>query len=106
MKSLPGVRDPACFEMTEMSTAIDLVLIDQVEQERRMLADKLGFITEEMVISLAKASPKTVEDWRKRGNGPTHIRFGNAYFYEISDVMEYMKSLKKERNSDAVYRSI
>ena len=89
-----------------MSTAIDLVLIDQVEQERRRIANEMGFMTEEMVISLTKATSKSVEDWRKRGNGPAHIRFGNAYFYEVSDVRDYMKSLKKERGREAIYRSI
>lgn len=89
-----------------MSTAIDLVLIDQVEQERRRIAQEMGFMTEEMVVSLTKATSKTVEDWRKRGNGPAHIRFGNAYFYEVSDVKDFMKSLKKERGRDAIYHSI
>lgn len=89
-----------------MSTAIDLVLIDQVEQERRRIADKLGFMTEETLVSLAKVQPSTVEDWRKRGTGPAPIRMGSAYFYEFSDVMAFMKSLKKERGRDAIYRSI
>ena len=89
-----------------MSTAIDLVLIDQVEQERRRLADKLGFMTEESLVSLAKVQPSTVEDWRKRGTGPAPVRMGTAYFYEFSDVMAFMKSLKKERSREAIYRSI
>lgn len=89
-----------------MSTAIDLVLIDQVEQERRRIADKLGFMTEETLVSLAKVQPSTVEDWRKRGKGPAPVRFGSAYFYEFADVMDFMKSLKKERDREAIYRSI
>lgn len=93
-------------EITEMSTPIDLVLIDQVEQERRRIADKLGYMTEETLISLAKVKPSTVEDWRKRGTGPAPVRLGSAYFYEFSDVIDFMKSLKKERSREAIYRSI
>ena len=56
--------------------------------------------------ALAKVQPSTVEDWRKRGTGPAPIRMGTAYFYEFSDVMAFMKSLKKERSREAIYHSI
>ncbi len=52
-------------------------------------------MTEETVAYLSKSSPATVEDWRKKGIGPAYIRFGSAYFYEVNEVMAYMKSLKK-----------
>lgn len=89
-----------------MSAAIDLKLIDQIEMERRRIAESMGFLTEEQLTSLTKTTPKTVEDWRKRGTGPAYIRIGNAYFYELPDIVEFMKAQKKERSREAIYRSI
>lgn len=89
-----------------MSAALELNLIDHVEQERRRIAESMGFLTEEQVTNLTKTTCKTVEDWRKRGNGPTHIRFGNAYFYEVTDVLAYMKSLKRERSRESIISRI
>lgn len=74
-----------------MSTGIEY----QNEIERRRIAADMGFMTEETVAYLSKSSPATVEDWRKKGIGPAYIRFGSAYFYEVTEVMAYMKSLKK-----------
>ena len=75
-----------------MSTPIDY----QIENERRRIAAEMGFMTEDMFASLAKATPGTVEGRRKLSKGPSHILLGNAYFYEVSDVMAYMKSLKND----------
>lgn len=73
---------------------------------RNALANGLGFMTEEQVAMLAMVKPATVEDWRKRGNGPTYTRFGSAFFYDIEDVKEHLKSLTKHRNREAYIRSI
>ena len=73
---------------------------------RDSLANGLGFMTEEQLALLAMVKPSTVEDWRKRGNGPSYTRFGSAYFYDINDVKEHLKSLTKQRSREAILRSI
>lgn len=73
---------------------------------RDSLANGLGFITEEQLALLAMVKTSTVEDWRKRGNGPTYTRFGSAYFYDIEDVKEHLKSLTKQKSREAILRSI
>ena len=73
---------------------------------RDSLANGLGFMTEEQLALLAMVKPSTVEDWRKRGNGPIYTRFGSAYFYDINDVKEHLKSLTKQRSREAILRSI
>ena len=67
---------------------------------------KLGFLTEEQVATLAQVSSSTVQDWRKRGNGPTYSRFGAGYFYDLNDIKEHLMSLKKERSREAIIRAI
>jgi hypothetical protein len=74
--------------------------------KRNTLANELGFMTEDQVALLAMVKPATVEDWRKRGNGPSYTRFGSAYFYDINDVKEHLKSLTKHKSREAILRSI
>lgn len=73
---------------------------------RDSLANGLGFMTEEQLALLAKVKISTVEDWRKRGNGPTYTRFGSAFYYEIDEVKEHLKSLTRHRSREAILRSI
>ena len=73
---------------------------------RDSLANGLGFMTEEQLALLAMVKPSTVEDWRKRGNGPSYTRFGSAYFYDINDVKEHLRSLTKQKSREAILRSI
>jgi hypothetical protein len=73
---------------------------------RNNLANELGFLTVELVALLALFKPATVEDWRKRGNGPSYTRFGTAFFYDINDVKEHLKSLTKQKGREAILRSI
>jgi hypothetical protein len=79
--------------------------IEQVAM-RNTLANDLGFMTEDQVALLAMVKQSTVEDWRKRGNGPTYTRFGSAFFYDIEDVKEHLKSLTKQKSREAIVRSI
>lgn len=79
--------------------------IEQVAM-RNTLANDLGFMTEDQVALLAMVKQSTVEDWRKRGNGPTYTRFGSAFFYDIEDVKEHLKSLTKQKSREAILRSI
>ncbi|MBJ2240624.1 hypothetical protein [Pseudomonas sp. MF6768] len=73
---------------------------------RNTLANELGFMTEDQVALLAMVKQTTVEDWRKRGNGPSYTRFGSAYFYDINDVRDHLKSLTKQKSREAILRSI
>lgn len=73
---------------------------------RNTLANELGFMTEDQVALLAMVKPTTVEDWRKRGNGPAYTRFGSAFFYAIDDVKDHIKSLMKQRSREDIVRSI
>lgn len=80
-----------------MSALHELKIVDNEELERRRIAEKLGYLTEDQVASLAKAKPATVEDWRKRGRGPVYTVFGNAFLYELDDVLAFIKSRRKDR---------
>ena len=73
---------------------------------RNTLANELGFLTEDQVALLAMVKPTTVEDWRKRGNGPAYTRFGSAFFYAIDDVKDHIRSLMRQRSRDDIIRSI
>lgn len=88
-----------------MREQIDLEL--EIEKDRRKLATLMGLISEEQLVELAKITPKTAEDWRRRGTGPRYRRFGNAYFYLLEDVIEFITLSKKERinNNNAICRS-
>lgn len=70
--------------------------IEATEQVRQM-ADRLDCLIEEDFQLLAKATPITVESWRKRGVGPAYIRLGNRYLYPRKAVAKYLDSITKER---------
>lgn len=65
----------------------------------RQMADSLDCLIEEDFQLLAKATPITVESWRKRGVGPGYIRLGNRYLYPRKAVAKYLESITKERPS-------
>lgn len=69
---------------------------EKVEHVRQM-ADRLDCLIEEDFQLLAKATPITVESWRKRGIGPAYIRLGNRYLYPRKAVAKYLDSITKER---------
>lgn len=69
---------------------------ESVDQVRQM-ADRLDCLIEEDFQLLAKATPLTVEAWRKRGTGPAYIRLGNRYLYPRKAVSKYLDSITKER---------
>lgn len=72
------------------------------EAEIRRLAEKLGYLTEDQVAMLAKSKVSTVQAWRMRGKGPLYVHFGNAFFYEASDVVEYLRGIKKTRSRESM----
>lgn len=60
--------------------------------DRSNIALALGFLTEEQMMELAQITPSTLEKWRKTGRGPVHTRLGNAVFYPLVAVREYLES--------------
>ena len=72
--------------------------IQETERVRHM-AERLDCFVEEDFQLLAKATENTVEAWRKRGQGPAYIRFGNRYLYPCKAVAKYLESITKERNT-------
>lgn len=84
-----------------MSTAstegIDLV---------RHMAERLDCFLDEDFQRLADATPKTVEAWRKRGQGPAYIRLGNRYLYPRAAVAQYLESITRERNKPASVKGV
>lgn len=72
--------------------------IQEIDRVRHM-AERLDCFVEEDFQLLAKATENTVEAWRKRGQGPAYIRFGNRYLYPCKAVAKYLESITKERNT-------
>lgn len=79
--------------------------IQEIDRVRHM-AERLDCFVEEDFQLLAKATENTVEAWRKRGQGPAYIRFGNRYLYPCKAVAKYLESITKERNSVAAKEAL
>jgi hypothetical protein len=67
------------------------------EASVRELARSLDCIPDAELQALAKVKASTTEAWRKRGKGPAYIVFGNAILYPREAVVEYLKTLVRER---------
>lgn len=63
-----------------------------MEKDTAALAREMGFLTEEQVALLAKVKVDTLDDWRRKGEGPAYVRFGTAVFYDIDDLRLFLKS--------------
>ena len=61
------------------------------------MAERLDCFIEEDFQHLAGATPKTVEAWRKRGQGPAYILLGNRYLYPRKAVAKYLETITRER---------
>lgn len=72
---------------------------EERDAQVRDLARSLDCLTEEELQALAKATPGTVESWRKRGKGPAYILFGNRFLYPRKAVAEYLHGLVRERTA-------
>ena len=79
--------------------------IQETERVRHM-AERLDCFVEEDFQLLAKATENTVEAWRKRGQGPAYIRFGNRYLYPCKAVAKYLDSITRERTSVAAKEAL
>lgn len=64
------------------------------------LARMVDCITEADLCRLAGVSPATAETWRKRGTGPTCVRFGNTFLYPTAQLADFLR--KRVRNRSAV----
>jgi hypothetical protein len=67
----------------------------------RNMAQQLDCFIEEDFQSLAQATPKTVEAWRKRGQGPAYILIGRRYLYPRKAVAKYLEQLTRGRAPSA-----
>jgi hypothetical protein len=56
------------------------------------LARSLGCFTETDLCKLAKATPATVEAWRKRHTGPDYVLIGNTFLYPRDTLKEFLQS--------------
>lgn len=65
-------------------------MLDITAERVQQLADKLNCATEDDFIALAKVSPITVQNWRKRGDGPPVLLVGNAYLYPLDGLSTWL----------------
>ena len=79
--------------------------IQETERVRHM-AERLDCFVEEDFQLLAKATEKTVEAWRKRGQGPAYILLGNRYLYPRKAVAKSLDSITRERTSVAAKEAL
>ena len=63
------------------------------------LAKRLDCFTEDDLVLLTDASPITIKQWRKRGEGPAYILAGNRYLYPCDAVAEWMRTRIRERKA-------
>lgn len=61
------------------------------------LADRLDYFTEHDMLLLADVKPTTLEQWRKRGEGPAYARAGSRFLYPRSAVVEWLKTRTRDR---------
>lgn len=77
-----------------------------MEDLRKDLARILGFLTEEDIAVIAGVPVATVDDWRRRGNGPVHTKIGRSHYYDIADVRDFMLSCKKKISRVGMSRAL
>ncbi|MFN7483531.1 MAG: helix-turn-helix transcriptional regulator [Betaproteobacteria bacterium] len=63
------------------------------------LARMVDCITEADLCRLAGVSPATAETWRKRGTGPTCVRFGNTFLYPTAQLAEFLRKRVRSRGT-------
>ena len=73
---------------------------------RRKMADEISCFTAEDLSELAMVKLETLDYWRKHGKGPKAIRFGTAYLYPKSSVIEFVSALLEGPGDDFYRRCI
>lgn len=61
------------------------------------ITDRLDVFTEADLMLLTDASPSTLEQWRKRGEGPAYIRAVNRYLYPRQAVADWLQTRLRDR---------
>lgn len=69
------------------------------------LAQLVNCLDEHGFATLAGVKLSTLNAWRKRGQGPSHVRLGTNYFYPIAAVQAYIAD-KLELRSGVDARSL
>lgn len=73
---------------------------------RRRMADDINCFTAEDLSELAMVKLETLDYWRKHGKGPKSIRFGTAYLYPKSSVIEFISALSEGSSDEFLRRCI
>ena len=60
---------------------------------------KNNLLHEKEVARLLNISPKTLQNWRVKGQGPTYIKMGYSVRYEPSVIQEYILHHRKSSTS-------
>lgn len=63
--------------------------------DRDAIAMSMGFLTETRFAELAQLQQSTLQQWRKERRGPPHARLGNAVFYSLEAVQQYLLGQQK-----------
>jgi hypothetical protein len=56
-------------------------------------------ITSDEAAAFLGLSPRTLEGWRTRGDGPDFVRMGAAVRYCIDDLLQFIEKNKIQRES-------
>ncbi len=59
-----------------------------------IIIDGRRFISERRFAKVLGRHPRTLQRWRTKGKGPPSTRIGRSFFYEISEVQEWMDRKK------------
>ena len=66
----------------------------------RDLAHSLDCITDTELRELAGITELTEAAWRKRGTGPSYIRFGNSFLYPRQALARHLMALMRENGAE------
>ena len=69
------------------------------ENRLRQLAESLQCVLEQDLRLLADVEQETVEAWRKRGTGPSYIRFGRQFLYPVQELANHLRRRIRERGA-------
>ena len=65
-------------------------------------ATVIQFLTTQELAALLRISPRTVESWRYKSDGPKFHRIGRRALYADSDVREWLAEFRQESTSAEV----
>lgn len=54
-----------------------------------------GLVDEQSLADLLDVSTRTIQGWRREHKGPPYIRLGKLIKYDLSDVLPWIKSMKR-----------